>query len=130
MGTLISCHGENMKQELEINDLKVFVPAKDYAQSRRFFKEMGFEEVWTSPEISHFRWSSFGFLLQNFYNKEMADNLMMSIMVQDLDAWWTHLSALSLEKSYPGVRLKPPADYPWGLREIHLIDPSGVLWHI
>ncbi len=20
--------------------------------------------------------------------------------------------------------------YPWGLREIHLIDPSGILWHI
>ncbi len=119
-----------MKQKLEIIDLKTFVPAKDYEQSRRFFKEMGFEEVWTSANLSHLRWGSFGFLLQNFYNKEMAENLMLSMMVRDLEAWWAHLSALGLEKSYPGVCLTPPTDYSWGLREVHLIDPSGVLWHI
>ena len=23
----------------------------------------------------------------------------------------------------------PPKLYPWGLREVHVIDPAGVLWH-
>jgi uncharacterized glyoxalase superfamily protein PhnB len=26
--------------------------------------------------------------------------------------------------------MKSPQDYPWGKREIHLIGPDGVLWHI
>ena len=31
---------------------------------------------------------------------------------------------------YEGVRAAKPRVYPWGLREINLIDPAGVLWHI
>ena len=119
-----------MKGNLKISDLKAFVPAKDYELSRRFFKDVGFTEAWTSPQVTVFQLGGFGFLLQNFYSKEMAENLMLSVVAEDLDAWWEHLSGLGLEKAYPGVRLKPPADYPWGLREVHLIDPSGVLWHI
>jgi hypothetical protein len=119
-----------MKGNLKISDLKAFVPAKDYELSRRFFKDLGFMEVWTSPQLTGFQLGGFGFLLQNFYSKEMAENLMLSLVVEDLDAWWEHLSDLNLEKTYSGVRLTPPADYPWGLREVHLIDPSGVLWHI
>jgi hypothetical protein len=25
--------------------------------------------------------------------------------------------------------LKPPTDYAWG-REVHIIDPGGVCWHV
>ncbi len=37
--------------------------------------------------------------------------------------------ALDLPSKYPGVRTKAPTDYTWG-REVHLIDPGGVCWHI
>jgi uncharacterized glyoxalase superfamily protein PhnB len=30
---------------------------------------------------------------------------------------------------YPGTRAKEPTDYPWGNREVHLIDVAGVCWH-
>jgi hypothetical protein len=27
------------------------------------------------------------------------------------------------------VKAQEPRDFPWGLREVHLIDPAGVCWH-
>jgi uncharacterized glyoxalase superfamily protein PhnB len=27
------------------------------------------------------------------------------------------------------VRAAPPTLYPWGQREVHLIDTAGVCWH-
>ena len=44
--------------------------------------------------------------------------------------WWRHLERMELPKKYEGVKLKAPEIYPWGNREIHLIDPCEVLWHI
>ena len=29
-----------------------------------------------------------------------------------------------------GVRVVPPRDPPWGMRDFILFDPSGVLWRI
>jgi hypothetical protein len=55
---------------------------------------------------------------------------MMFIFVESVDLLWPDLLALKLEQDFPGVRLAGPKDYDWGLREIHIIDPSGVLWHI
>ena len=55
---------------------------------------------------------------------------MFHLMVEDLDAWWQWIQEKDLCHRYEGVKAKAPQDYPWGLREIHLIDPSGVLWHI
>ena len=55
---------------------------------------------------------------------------MMHLMVEDLDAWWNHIVDLDLVGKYENVRATEPRDYPWGLREINLVDPSGVLWHI
>jgi uncharacterized glyoxalase superfamily protein PhnB len=27
------------------------------------------------------------------------------------------------------ARAREPTDYPWGQREVHLVDPAGVCWH-
>ena len=54
---------------------------------------------------------------------------MMFVSVDDLDAWWRHLQASGVLERYDGVRAKEPTDYPWGQREVHLIDPAGVCWH-
>lgn len=115
---------------LAVYDLRAFVPAKDYAISTQFYQDLGFELVWSSEEVNQFRLDRFTFLLQNFYVQEWAENCMMQLVVADLDAWWAHLQAQQLPERYPGVRIKEPQVYPWGLREIHLLDPAGVLWHI
>lgn len=54
---------------------------------------------------------------------------MMFVSVEDLDAWWRHIESSGVLQRYEGVRAKEPTDYPWGRREVHLIDPAGVCWH-
>ncbi len=55
---------------------------------------------------------------------------MMHLKVADLDAWWEHIVKKDLVRRYDGVRAAAPKVQPWGLREINLVDPAGVLWHI
>jgi hypothetical protein len=49
--------------------------------------------------------------------------------VEDLDAYWTELEAKDLSSRFPGSKFRPPTEYPWG-REVHIIDPGGVCWHV
>lgn len=114
----------------DIRNLMAFVPAKDLNVSTRFYQELGFELVWQNEGLRQFRAGRFAFLLQDHYVADWADNFMFSLEVDDVDAWWGFLKPLDLPAKYDGVRWKAPQDYPWGLREIHLIDPAGVLWHI
>src|SRR5262245_27831137 len=49
------------------SDLKVFVPAKDFALSRRFYAALGFHENWAEGDLAEFEIWGHRFLLQNFY---------------------------------------------------------------
>ena len=113
-----------------VNDLKTFVPARDPELSRNFYVDLGFTVNWSNPEISELQIGSFRFLLQKFYIAEHAGNFMMSLQVEDLDAWWEHIKQVNFSAKYPGIMCKPPQVQPWGLRVLYLSDPSGVLWHI
>jgi hypothetical protein len=107
-----------------------FVPSgTDYEGSRRLFAELGFEEQWESGGYAGFRSGDAAFILQKLEKRDFAENFMVKLVVKDLDAWWREISDRNLEKKYPGVRIKPPADFPWG-REVNLIDLAGVCWHI
>jgi uncharacterized glyoxalase superfamily protein PhnB len=55
---------------------------------------------------------------------------MMSLNVEDADAWWKHMRQHQFAEKYPGIMCKPPAMQPWGRRVLFLSDPTGVLWHI
>jgi len=116
---------------LNATEIVTFVPSQDrYAETIEFYKEIGFTVDFTNDSLSALRLGTCRFFLQN-YNWPGADgNFMMGMRVENLDAWWEHLDGLNLPEKYPGVRLRAPEDYPWGMREIHLIDPTGVLWHI
>jgi uncharacterized glyoxalase superfamily protein PhnB len=54
----------------------------------------------------------------------------MHLMVEDADAWWTHIQQTDLAARYSLHMAKPPALQSWGLRVLYLADPAGVLWHI
>jgi len=115
---------------LHIHQLKVFVPSgPDFARSKAFFQCLGFELKWEVEGLAELALGSAAFLLQDFHNQEMQDNLMILVSVEDLDAWWRHIRSCGVLEQYEGVRAKPPTDYPWGRREVHLIDPAGVCWH-
>jgi uncharacterized glyoxalase superfamily protein PhnB len=55
---------------------------------------------------------------------------MMSLRVDDVNAWWERIQALGLKEKYQLGIASPPAMQPWGILVLYLTDPSGVLWHI
>ena len=103
-----------------------FVPARDLDLSKRFYVKLGFEKVLDS-EVAVFRIGSSGFILTAF---DQAENFMMQLMVDDLDAWWAHIQALNLETEFGVPPPRAPVMQSWGLRIAYLIDPAGVLWHV
>jgi hypothetical protein len=113
-----------------VSDLKAFVPAKDPELSKQFYRDLGFAINWSNEELAELQIGSFRFLLQSFYVKELADNFMMSLSVENSDLWWEHIQRMEFTKKYPGIMCKPPEMQPWGIRVLYLSDPSGVLWHI
>ena len=115
---------------LQVLSLAPFIPSgKDYAASRRLFQQLGFEETWEHDGYAGFRNGAVQFILQRFEAKGFAENYMVRIDVADLDAWWKAVAAKELERAFPGFKLRPPTDFPWG-REVHFIDLAGVCWHV
>ena len=112
-----------------IHALRPAVPAKSYADSKRFYETLGFTKL-LDGDVAIFRVGHSAFILQRYYQKDWADNFMMQLMVDDLDAWWSHIEALDLPAAFGVAPPKAPAMQPWGLRVAYVFDPSGVLWHI
>jgi hypothetical protein len=106
-----------------------FLPAKDIELSKRFYGALGFEKVLDS-DVAIFTMGVSGFILQRYYQKEWAENFMMQLMVDNLDAWWAHIQRLDLAGQFGVAAPRPPAMQSWGLRVAYLVDPSGVLWHV
>ena len=117
-------------------DLRAFVPAKDFEISKQFYGDLGFTLCWGSEgDLAYFHYGDHGdhrkvgFLLQRFYIKELAENLVMHLLVRDVDAWWASIQEKRIMEKY-GVQAGPPEDRPWQMRDLVLFDPSGVLWRI
>ena len=99
--------------------IRPFVPAKDFDLSKRFYEAIGFEKV-LDGEVAIFNATSGGFILQRYYQKDWAENFMMQLMVDDLDAWWAHIEKLDLPKQFGVQAPKAPKLEPWGLRVAYL----------
>lgn len=114
---------------LQAVEIKAFVPARDFALSRRFYADLGFEARSEGGGIAYFQVDGCPFLLQDFCDKAMAENMVMHLLVPDVRAWARHVEEHRLADRY-GVLVTPVVDQPWGITEFILIDPSGVCWHI
>jgi len=106
-----------------------FLPAKDFAVSKRFYETLGFTKMFDG-EVAVFQIGQSSFILQNYFQKNWAENFMMQLLVDDLDKWWSYIVTLNLPQKFSVPSPKPPAVQPWGIRVSYLIDPSGVLWHV
>ena len=106
-----------------------FLPAKDFEEATRFYLDMGFTCPRMDDGVRVFRLGDEGFLLQDYYVAEWADNCMMNLHVTDLDAWQAHLRSVDLASKYVGVRVGDPATED-DMLVVHVVDPTGILWHI
>ncbi|HEX6834310.1 MAG TPA: VOC family protein [Rudaea sp.] len=110
-------------------EIKAFVPARDLAVSKAFYTALGFKVPWSSDDLAFVRYGSTSFLLQKFFVPEHARNFMMHLLVENVDDWYTHVLASGVVRQF-GVRIAPPEDRPWRLRDFPLSDPTGVLWRV
>jgi len=63
-----------------------FLPARDFALSQRFYEALGFAKELDAADVAIYRMGASSFLLQKYFQKEWAENFMMQLMVDDLDA--------------------------------------------
>jgi hypothetical protein len=119
----------HLQRGMSVLELEPFIPSgADHALSKKFFAELGFQVNWQTDELCELQLGGVKLLLQNYHNKEMQDNLMMHVLVDDLDEFWTNLGESGVVDRYEAVSAREPTVFPCG-REVHLIDPAGVCWH-
>ena len=106
-----------------------FLPARDFEASKAFYRALGFATL-LDADVAIFGIGATSFILQRGDPGGLAENTMMQLMVEDLDAWWEHIQALGLPAAFGVPAPKAPALQPWGLRIAYVVDPSGILWHV
>ena len=114
---------------MDVVEIKAFVPSLDFERSKQFYRDIGFTMASEGGGVAYFHYAHVSFLLQNFYQKELADNLMMHLLVKHVDSWHQHLREADIVGKY-GVRLTEPQVQTWRMRDFILSDPAGVLWRI
>jgi transcriptional regulator CtsR len=110
-----------------VTEIKAFVPSKDFQVSMQFYKDLGFTLASEGGGVAYFRLGNVSFLLQDYFVESLAENLMMHILVEDVDAWRQHIASCEVIEKYE-VRVTDIETQPWRMRDFCLFDPSGVLW--
>jgi len=114
--------------KIEGKSIRTFIGSKNYATSRNFYLDLGFEEIITSEKMSYFYIGKFGFYLQDAYVKDWIDNSMIFFEVDNLESTLKHIQSLRLTEKYENIRLSEIKHTEWG-NEFFLHDPCGILWH-
>ena len=111
------------------SSILTFVPAKDFERSTQFYKALGFQSN-DDEDVRFISLGSFGFLLQDHYVEDWANNFMMAMHVEDAGEWYRHVKESGVIDAFPGTRVTEPKLEDWGMIVMHMVDPTGVLWHI
>jgi hypothetical protein len=87
-----------------------FIPAKDFDLTKAFYEAIGFKKL-LDGDVAIFSVGASAFILQRYYKKEWAENCMLQMMVDNLDAWWEHIEAVELPKVFANDRSWPIASF-------------------
>jgi hypothetical protein len=108
--------------------LQPFVPSgSKFAEAKAFFEELGFNVAWDMGDYVGFENNGFRFILQKFDDKEFAENFMLSVGIENADAFRAEVLEKQLPQKY-GIRIGEVSNQPYG-REVNIIDLAGVCWH-
>jgi catechol 2,3-dioxygenase-like lactoylglutathione lyase family enzyme len=113
------------EMKLSIEAFKVYMPAKDFEVSKRFYQALGFTliEAWNGNVDCCLGKAEFR--LQHYYVKEWAENFMMQFWVEDVDTWYEHVRDVILKGRFDARATEP--ETVDGATICHVIDPSGIL---
>jgi catechol 2,3-dioxygenase-like lactoylglutathione lyase family enzyme len=70
---------------LRVTEIKAFVPARDFELSKQFYKDLGFTMASDGGGVAYFHFGDASFLLLDSYEKALAENLVMHLLVEDVD---------------------------------------------
>lgn len=108
--------------------LQPFVPSgSDFDNAKQFFLELGFQLSWDGAEYAGFERDGCKFILQHYDNKAFAENFMLTVTVDDVDAFYQSVIDKKIPEKY-GIRISQPKMQPYG-KEANIIDKAGVCWH-
>ena len=116
--------------DLKVSDIRTFLPSEDYALSKGFYAALGGKLEYTDANLSLVAFGAHRFYLQNAYVKEWADNCMLHVSVEDAQSCYTQVAALVESGRFPGIRVRPPIQEPYGALVTYVWDPVGVLIHL
>lgn len=114
---------------LKTVEIKTFIPSKDYQLCKQFYTDLGFTLASDTEGVAYFYRDHCSFLLQDFYQKKLAENFMMHLLVEDIESWYQQLEKSNIADRY-SVKMTEIAEQPWGMLDFVLYDPSGVVWRI
>src|SRR5262245_12972786 len=111
---------------LSIKDFKVYMPAKDFEKSKKFYTALGFNMSPGRGNTADFELNNQSFRLQDYYVKEWAENFMVKIGVDDAEEWHQRAREIADSGQFDNIEVKP-IEAVDGFRVLHIVDPSGVL---
>ena len=113
---------------MQFLSLEPFVPCgPDFNKSKLLFEELGFTLAWDYGDIAGFQKDASRFILQKFDNKQFAENFMLSVKVDDINAFREMVIEKKLTERF-GIRVSKIIQQPYG-KEVNIIDIAGVCWH-
>lgn len=72
--------------------LEPFIPSGEkFEKSKQLFQELGFNINWDTGDYVGFEKDGCKFILQKYNNKEFAENLMISVKVNNVEEFWKFL---------------------------------------
>lgn len=118
-------------RNLQASDIRPFIPAQDFALSKRFYAALGWPTQDVGPGLAVVSLGDHQhFYVQDYYVKAFAENTMLHLTVEDAQAWHEHVAGVLRDGDFGGARVQPPARQPYGATVVFVHDPSGVLLHL
>jgi hypothetical protein len=110
-----------------IKELVVYVPSENYALSQQFYAALGFTmtEGWGGTTDCSLGGAKFR--LQNYYNKDWAENFMMKLDVDNIEAWHAHAKDVIDNGDFGHARYDKSIELVDDTKIFHVWDPCGVL---
>lgn len=112
---------------MEAKKIRPFIPSINFELSKSFYIELGFEVTYEENKLAILTSGSASFFLQDAYLKPWAENTMVQLFVDDLEALYK--VALNLKERYAMIIINPIFQAHYG-KTFHLIGPEGLLWHM
>ena len=113
---------------MQFLSLKPFVPSgSNFELAKAFFIELGFNLAWDDSGYAGFENGSSQFILQDYNQKDFAENFMLTVSVPDVVAFRAEVLKKQLPQKF-GIRIGEVTNQPYG-QEVNIIDMAGVCWH-